>query len=291
MPYATSNGVRLYYEETGEGVPVILVHEFAGDCRSWDPQVRFFARRYRVITYNARGYPPSDVPEDPAAYSQDAAVADLGALMDHLRLPRAHLCGLSMGAYAVLHLGLRHPDRALSLVVAGCGYGSDDPDRFRREAEALAARIEREGMAVVGPAYARGPTRLPFLQKDPLGWREFADALARHSDHGSACTLRGVQARRPSLYTLQDALQQLRVPTLVITGDEDDPCVEPAVFLKRHIATAGLVVLPRTGHTINLEEPDAFNRIVLDFLTLVDKGRWTPRDPRARDASPLLPTP
>jgi pimeloyl-ACP methyl ester carboxylesterase len=289
MPYATVHGVRLYYEVTGEGTPLIFVHEFAGDCRSWDPQVRFFARRYRVVTYNARGYPPSDVPEDPAAYSQDAAVDDLAGLMECLGIPQAHLCGLSMGAYAVLHLGLRFPARARSLVVAGCGYGSDDPERFRREAETLAARIQREGMEVVGPQYAQGPTRVPFMHKDPLGWTEFAQALARHSRHGSACTLLGVQARRPSLYTLREPLERLRVPTLIVTGDEDDPCVEPGVFLKRHIPTAGLVVVPRTGHTINLEEPDLFNRVVLDFLTTVDAGRWSARDPRSRRGSTLLP--
>ncbi len=289
MPYASVNGVRLYYETTGEGFPLVLVHEFAGDSRSWEPQVRFFARRFRVVTYNARGYPPSDVPEDPAAYSQDAAVEDLLGVMRHLELAQAHLCGLSMGAYAVLHVGLRHPEMARSLVVAGCGYGSDDPERFRRDAEELARRIDREGMAAVGPAYARGPTRLPFMRKDPRGWQEFADALARHSGPGSAGTMRGVQARRPSVYSLADALQRLTVPTLIVNGDEDEPCLAPGLFLKRHIRSAGLLVLPATGHTINLEEPEAFNRAVLEFVTLADAGRWPLREPRPAGASALLP--
>ncbi len=288
MPHAIINGVRLYYEVSGRGVPLIFVHEFAGDFRSWGPQVRVFARRYRVITYNARGYPPSDVPEDPEAYSQDAAVEDLHGLMTHLEISQAHLCGLSMGGYAVLHLGLRHPEAARSLVVAGCGYGSDRQERFREEAEELARRIEHDGMAVVAADYARGPQRLQFMNKDPRGWQRFADALARHSGAGSARTMRGVQARRPSVYALGDALQRLRVPMLIVNGDEDEPCLEPGLFLKRRIPTAGLLILPQTGHTINLEEPAAFNQAVLDFLTRVESGQWPVRDPRSISASALL---
>ncbi len=289
MPYATVNGIRLHYEDTGEGYPLVFVHEFAGDGLSWEPQVRFFARRYRVVTYNARGYPPSDVPEDPAAYSQDAAVEDLLGVMRHLGIAQAHLCGLSMGGYAVLHFGLRHPELARSLVVAGCGYGSDDPERFRRDAEELARRIERDGMAAVGRDYAQGATRIPFMRKDPHGWQELAEALARHSGPGSAGTMRGVQARRPTVYSLKEALPRLTVPTLIVNGDEDDPCLEPGLFLKRHIPTAGLLVLPTTGHTINLEEPAAFNHALLDFFTLVEAGRWPVRDLRVPGASALLP--
>ncbi len=289
MPHAAVNGVRLHYEVTGEGFPLVFVHEFAGDGRSWEPQVRFFARRYRVVTYHARGYPPSDVPEDPGAYSQDAAVDDAAGLMRYLGLPKAHLVGLSMGGYAVLHFGLRYPELAKSLVVCGCGYGSDDPERFRRDAEELARRIEHDGMATVGPAYAEGPTRVQFKRKDPRGWQEFADALARHSSPGSTGTMRGIQARRPTVYALKDALERLTVPTLIVNGDEDEPCLEPGLFLKRHIPSAGLCVLPVTGHTMNLEEPAAFNRAVLDFITEVDAGRWPVRDPGSRSASALLP--
>jgi pimeloyl-ACP methyl ester carboxylesterase len=289
MPEAGVNGVRLYYEVAGSGPPLVFVHEFAGDSRSWDPQVRFFARRYQTITYNARGYPPSEVPDDPAAYSQDAAVEDLRGLILHLGVAPAHLCGLSMGGYAVLHIGLRYPQLARSLVVAGCGYGSDDQATFSRDAEELARRIEGEGMATAGPVYARGPYRQPFLHKDPLGWQEFADALARHSSRGSAFTMRGVQAHRPSVYDLRAQLTRLTLPTLIMTGDEDDPCLAPSLFLKRYIGSAGLLILPKTGHTINLEEPGTFNRAVLDFLTLVESGRWPTREPQPADRSALLP--
>lgn len=289
MPHASVNGVRLYYEATGQGTPLVFVHEFAGDCRSWDPQVAYFARRYRAITYNARGYPPSDVPETLDAYSQDIAVDDLRGVVEQVAGGPAHICGLSMGGYATLHFGLRYPDLARSLVVAGCGYGSDTPEAFQRDADALGERIQRNGMAEVAPLYAEGPMRVQFQRKDPQGWRAFADALARHSTTGSAMTLRGVQGRRPTVYSLQDRLARLTVPTLIVTGDEDEPCLEPGVFMKRQIKTAGLLVVPNTGHVVNLEEPAAFNAAVLEFLTLAESGRWPPRDPRSVGRSSMIP--
>ena len=289
MPTADVGGVKLDYEEAGQGTPLLFVHEFAGDGQSWRPQVRFFSRRYRTITFNARGYPPSDVPEDPRAYSQRQAVDDVRGVLDHLGISRAHVCGLSMGGYATLHFGLDHPARALSLVVAGAGYGSDDPARHRAECEVVARRFETEGMEAAGDVYSRGSTRVQFMEKDPLGWQEFHDRLTAGSARGHALTLRGVQMTRPAIYDLGERLERLAVPTLVVTGDEDAPCLEPALYLKRKIRTAGLVVLPRSGHTINLEEPGAFNRAVLDFLTAVDAGRWTPRHPDALTGSPILP--
>src|SRR5881275_998575 len=120
MPKVAIGSVKLHYEEAGRGTPLVFVHEFAGDAQSWRLQMAFFSRRYRTIAFNARGYPPSDVPDDPAAYSQQHAVDDIKGLMDALRIDRAHIVGLSMGGYATLHFGLQYPGRALSLVVAGC---------------------------------------------------------------------------------------------------------------------------------------------------------------------------
>ncbi len=289
MPKADVGGVSLYYEEVGSGRPLVFVHEFAGDCWSWQPQVRFFARRYRTIAFNARGYPPSDVPSDPGAYSQRQAADDIRRVLDHLAIPRAHVVGLSMGGYATLHFGLNHPDRALSLVVAGAGYGSDDRERHRVDTELVARRLEAEGMAAVADFYSRGPTRVQFLEKDPAGWQEFRDRLAAGSAQGHALTLRGVQMLRPSIFDLGEAMAKLEVPTLIMTGDEDEPCLEPALYMKRAIVTSGLVVLPKSGHAINLEEPDLFNRAVLDFLTAVDTGRWTRRRADSMTGSAILP--
>jgi pimeloyl-ACP methyl ester carboxylesterase len=291
MPMAAMNGVKLYYEVTGTGYPLLLSHEFAGDYRSWEPQVRYFARRYQVITYNARGYPPSDVPEDVSAYSQQQAADDIVGLLRHLNISQAHLVGLSMGGYAVLHAGLSHAEVCRSLVVAGCGYGSvaEDRQKFQQDSGHVAERLQHEGMQAVAAVYAKGPTRVQFEDKDPRGWREFADQLAEHSALGAALTLRGVQGQRPSVYALEAQMRQLRVPTLIVTGDEDEPCLEPGLFMKRTIPTAGLLVMPKCGHTLNIEEPEAFNRAISDFLALVEAGKWGPRNPASLSSSAILP--
>jgi pimeloyl-ACP methyl ester carboxylesterase len=206
------------------------------------------------------------------------AIDDIKGVLDHLAIPRAHVCGLSMGAYATLIFGLTYPERALSLTVAGGGYGSaTDREAFQKITIEMAERLEREGMAPVAATYSRGPTRVQFLRKDPQGWQEFHDHLAAGSSTGRAMTLRGVQMTRPSFFELEREFARLLVPVLVMVGDEDDPAIEPSLFLKRKAPAAGLVVLPNSGHTINLEEPDLFNRALLDFLTAVDGGRWPSR--------------
>jgi pimeloyl-ACP methyl ester carboxylesterase len=284
MPYITTDdGARLYYEEAGRGSALIFVHEFAGDYRSYDDQMRYFSRRYRCVAYNARGYPPSDVPDDPASYSQDRARDDVRAVLDGLAIGRAHVVGISMGGFATLHFGLTYPERASSLVVAGCGYGADPArrDQFRVEAEAAAHRFETLSMDEAADGYANGPTRVQLQNKDPRGWAEFRRMLAEHSAHGSALTLRGVQKRRPSLYDLVEQMKLMTTPALVMAGDEDDPCLEASLLMKRTIPSAGLAILPRTGHALNLEEPALFNSLVAEFFHQVEAERWTQRDPRS----------
>jgi pimeloyl-ACP methyl ester carboxylesterase len=288
MPHATTDdGVRLYYEETGSGTPVIFVHEYAGDHRSWEAQMRHFGQRYRAITYAARGYPPSDVPEDVAQYSQARAADDIGAVLDHLRIDKAHVVGLSMGGFATLHFGFRHAARARSLVVAGCGYGAEpgQRDRFRAEAETIADFIATQGIPVFAEKYAYGPTRVQFENKDPRGFDEFKRMLAEHSALGARNTQLGVQRERPSLYDLIDQMKALKLPTLILTGDEDWPCLAPGLLMKQTIQSAALSVMPNCGHAINIEDPDEFNRIVSAFIVQVDSGRWPMRDPRAVSAS------
>jgi pimeloyl-ACP methyl ester carboxylesterase len=288
MPFATTDdGVKLYFEETGAGAPIVFVHEFAADHRSWEMQMRHFGQRYRCITYGARGYPPSDVPEKASSYSQIRATDDILAVMDHLGLRQAHIVGLSMGGFATLHFGFRHAARALSLVVAGVGYGAEREQqaKFRGEVEMVASSLLNEGMAAFAEKYAYGPTRVQFENKDPRGFAEFKKALAEHSALGSANTQIGVQGQRPSLYDLVDQMRNMAVPTLILTGDEDWPCLAPALLMKREIPTAALAVMPNCGHTINLEDPDQFNRVVGAFIGQVDAGRWPKRDPRAVSAS------
>ena len=277
----TDDGVELHYEDVGEGTPLVFVHEYAGDHRAWEPQLRFFARRYRCVAFSARGYPPSAVPADPAAYSQDRATDDIAAVITGLGLAPAHVIGLSMGGFATLHLGLRHPHLARSLVAAGVGYGAA-PDRraqFWQETDATIGRIRAEGMAAMATVYGHGPTRLVFEQKDPRGFAEFIAQLAEHSTEGSALTMQGVQRQRPSLFDLKDGFAAMTLPTFIIAGDEDDPTLEASLYLKRTISGSALLVMPKCGHTLNLEDPDAFNRAVLDFITHVDAGTWRARIP------------
>jgi pimeloyl-ACP methyl ester carboxylesterase len=195
-----------------------------------------------------------------------------------------------MGGLATLHFGLCYPDRALSLVVAGAGYGSGDPEGNRKDCEQVARRFETEGMEKTGDFYAHGPSRVQLLEKDPVGWQEFRDRLCAGSAKGHALTMRGVQMRRPTVYSLEERLTNLDVPTLIVTGDEDEPCLEPALFMKRKIPTSALVVLPKSGHAVNLEEPAAFNDAVLDFVTAVDAGRWGRRRADSLSKSGILPT-
>ncbi len=288
MAYATAeDGVRLYYEETGSGRTVIFVHEFAGDMRSWEPQMRHFGRSYRCISYNARGYPPSDIPAQHTSYSQARAADDIKAVLDAAGADDAHVIGLSMGGFATLHFGFRHPKRARSLCVGGCGYGAEpeQSDRFKEEAEATAKILLNGSMDAFAEAYGHGPTRVQFENKDPRGFAEFKRMLAEHSALGSANTQLGVQRARPSLYTLVDEMKKLKVPTLIITGDEDWPTLMPGILMKRNISSSALAVMPNAGHAINLEDPDVYNRIVSDFLASVESGRWPNRDPRSMISS------
>ena len=288
MPYATADdGVRLYWEESGSGAPLLFVHEFAGDHRSWAPQVEHFRDRYRCLVYDARGYPPSDVPADESAYSQHRAVADAVTVLDAAGVERTHVVGISMGGFCTLHLGLRHPERASALVIAGVGYGAhpDAAPAFRKECEAIAAAFASEGSATVAERYAVGPARVQFQNKNRAEWEVFARQLAEHDAGGAARTMLGVQRLRPSLYDLRDDLAAMTVPVLIVAGDEDEGCLEADLMLKRTIPTSGLAILPRTGHTCNLEEPDVFNALVERFLRDVDGGAITPRDPRSLGAS------
>jgi len=280
MEFLDVGGVKLAYEQHGGGFPLVWVHEYSGSMESWRPQVQFFARRYRVITYNARGYPPSDVPTGLDAYSPDQAVEDLRALLQHLDIASAHLAGLSMGGNTVLRFGLAHPEMARSLTVASAGSGSDNPDRFRAEQAERSAWLEREGQKAL-ESYPWGPTRTTLRRKDATGWQEFLDQFLRHSAAGLALTSRGVQARRQPLYAFESELQALQVPTLILVGDEDEPCLDVGLFLKRNIPRSGLAIFPQSGHAINLEEAELFNRTVLDFLTSVEASKW-PKQERLR---------
>ena len=284
MPHITArDGTRLYYEEAGRGTPVVFVHEYAGDFRSWEMQMRHFSRAYRCITFSQRGYPPSDIPSDAAKYSQDLARDDVLALMDALKVEKAHVVGHSMGAYTSLHVGIHAPQRCISVVAAGCGWGSSPDVKKREEMKALAAEVGKmfaaEGIKAAAAKYADAPMRQAQKNKDPRGYAEFARMLAEHSAEGHAHTMLNLQLKRPTLWEMEASLEKFSVPLLIIVGDEDEPCIDGSVYLKRTVPTAGLLVIPRSGHNIPSEEPAAFNAAVAELFASAEAGRWLAHKP------------
>jgi pimeloyl-ACP methyl ester carboxylesterase len=285
MPHiAAPDGTRLYYEEAGQGTPVVFVHEYAGDYRTWEPQMRHFSRSHRCITYSQRGYPPSDVPEDGAKYGQDIARDDVVAVMDALKIDKAHIVGHSMGAATALHVGIHYARRCISVVAAGCGYGSSPDLKLVEEARAQSRETGKmfadKGIETMAPIYADGATRQTHKNKDPRGFAEFAKMLGEHSATGHALTMLHLQAKRPTLWDMEADLKKFSPPLLIIVGDEDGWCLDASIFLKRTAPTAGLLVIPRSGHTITSEEPAAFNAALADFFANAEAGRWMSHRPR-----------
>jgi pimeloyl-ACP methyl ester carboxylesterase len=275
------DGVELHAEETGRGVAIVFVHEFAGDHRTWEPQVRRFSRSHRCITFSARGYPPSDVPEDGAKYSQDRARQDVIAVMDHFGIDRAHLVGHSMGAYTALHVGMHHPERCISITAAGCGWGSSPADepKVAEICGDIGRMFREQSLAEAASKYADAPMRQTFKAKDRRGYAEFARMLGEHSARGLELTMLNVQARRPSLGALEASLEKMQVPLLVLVGDEDFPCLDGSLYLKRTVPTAALNVVPRSGHTITSEEPAIFNAALAELFSAAEAGTWMAHRP------------
>jgi len=284
MPYANSNGVKLYYEEAGRGFPLLLAHEFGGDHRSWEDQFRYFTRHYRVIAYNARGFPPSDTPESLDAYSQEIFVEDMGNVLRHLKIDKAHVAGLSMGSMTTLHFGVRHPQMARSLVISGTGPGDTKraKDRFESEIVEFITNIEANGWKKISENYGLSDDRAWLRDKNPRGYDEFVRQLAERPVKGPLQALRRVVTGRPLLLAMEVKLRAMTVPTLILLGDEDHVCLDTGLWLKRVLPVAGLHVLPKTGHTTNLEEPFRFTQAMADFFTAVEDNRWPATPPASR---------
>ncbi len=274
MPITKVNDVELYYEETGEGFPLVWNHEFAGDYRSLEPQVREFARRYRVITYNYRGWPPSSVPAGDAAYSTDALTDDLAGLLRQLGISCAHIAGLAMGGNIALSFAAKYPAAVAGLIIVGSGSGTLGHDRFVAESERLARVFEERGAAIAGEEIAQRPGRRIYGGKDPRGYAEFLERLQGHSAQGAAAAIRGVLIGRKTIFEMEPELRGIKAPTLLVVGDRDDGAMDASLFMARTMRHVGVVVLPFTGHIPNLEEPLLFNLHVGEFLAAVSEGRW-----------------
>ena len=280
MTTVQANGAALYTESCGQGPAIIFVHEFADNHESWSAQISALSRRFTCIAFNARGYPPSEVPENPDLYSQKIAAEDINSVLEGYSLEKAHIVGCSMGAFAALHFAILYPEKASSISLLSCGYGAPKEQQaaYAEDAEMLADKYLELGSEEMAELYANGAFRQQFKDKDFRGWRAFKDRLSNHSKHGAALTMLGVQRKRPSLYDLKEEISKVEVPALIMVGDEDDWCIEPSIYLKRTLPMSGLCVLPRTGHTVNLEEPTLTNLVLSDFLTMADSGNWSAKE-------------
>ncbi len=264
MPIARVNGASLYYEEAGTGPPLLFVHAFPVGRGMWEPQVRFFAAHFRVITYDCRGFGQSEAPTSPTAYSQAHSVGDAKGLLEHLRVAPAAVCGLSMGGNIALNLALGHPGTARALILCDTGAGSEDPGSFRARCVEYAKATER-GMdgffekLMLWPVFAdfvRGPRESALLREMVLA----------QPPHGIGLTALYTLATRLPIYALKESLESLRVPTLVVYGERDEACVNTSKFMASTIPTARLWMVPGASHFVNLDEPDRFNETVLAFL-------------------------
>jgi pimeloyl-ACP methyl ester carboxylesterase len=282
----TSDGVRLYAEAVGYGPPILFIHEFAADHRTWARQVEALSGGFQCITYSARGYLPSEVPKEQERYSYIRQADDAIDVLDAFGVEKAHIVGLSMGGFCALQLGIRYPGRVSSLLVSSAGSGANPASRaaFIAETEQVAAAFRAQGSAAVAEKLALGPSRIQLQRKNPAAWREFVRQLGEHSAEGMALTVTGVQRSRPSLYDITDQLRRITAPTLVVNGDEDEACLDAGLLLKRTIPAAGLLIVPNSGHALNLEEPDRYNDMIRTLIRAARGGSWPARDPRSLSA-------
>jgi pimeloyl-ACP methyl ester carboxylesterase len=249
MADLTRDGVRLYYESHGDGPAVLWSHGYSATGAMWDGQLPALTDRYRVITWDMRGHGRSDTPDDPALYSEQATVADMAAILDACDVGRAAIGGLSLGGYMSLAFHHAYPGRtsALLLCDTGPGYRKDDArDGWNKMADRMAHAFETRGL-------------------DALG----ASAEVRVSTHRSAAGLalaaRGMLRQHDA--RIIESLPAIRVPTLVIVGANDDQFLVPADYIAAKVPGAEKVVIPDAGHAANIDQPDAFNRAVVDFLS------------------------
>lgn len=283
----TSDGIRLHVTDVGDGAPVLFLHEYAGDHRSWSGQVADLKDDFRCITFAARGYLPSDVPTSPSAYSWQQAVDDAITVLDVLEVETAHVVGLSMGGYTAVQMGLRHAERVRSITAVSVGSGSDPATRaaYLEETKAVADQLRSRGTAFVGRKMAEAPSRVQLKHHNDLAWYEFIEQFSEHSAEGLALTVLGIQGRRPSLHDMLSDFSDLAVPLLVVNGDEDEACLPTGMLLKRTAPSCGMLILPNSGHVPNLEDPQQFNDITRRFIQCVESNAWRERDPRSKFTS------
>jgi pimeloyl-ACP methyl ester carboxylesterase len=248
---ATLNGIELEYQDGGQGPAVLLGHGYSATGRMWDGQRAALGDRWRIVSWDMRGHGHTASPADPAQYSAALTVADMRALLDHLGIARAVVGGLSLGGYVSLAFYLAHPERVRALVICDSGPGYRNAEAraaWNQRADDRARELEARGLDALA-----GRTR------------EMREAMGHHaSAQGVAHAARGMLAQEGS--QVIDGLPTIRVPTLVIVGDQDQPFLAPCEYMAKKIPGARLEVIRGAGHASNLDQPDAFNRVLRDFL-------------------------
>ena len=248
MPKLDRDGVGIFYEDRGNGPAILLTHGYGATSRMWEPQTRALADRFRLIVWDIRGHGATDSPEDPGQYSEDASIADMAAILDACGVERAVIGGLSLGGYLSLAFHVRHPERVHALMLFDTGPGYRSPygrEQWNALAERYARGLEAKGLASLGSS------------------AEVRDAQHR-SARGLALAARGILAQRgPHVI---DSLPHIRVPTLVLWGENDAAFVKPGEYMAAKIPGARRVVVPGAGHAANLDQPEAFNAAVADFV-------------------------
>jgi pimeloyl-ACP methyl ester carboxylesterase len=267
MPDIQVDDIRVHYESAGTGKPLILIHSYPAHCEVWQPQIAAFSPHRRVIAYDVRGLGKTEAPTSAAAYSQERSIADLLGLLDVLKIPKADICGLSMGGNIALNFSIRHPDRVSSLIVTGTGAGTDDGSAFARVANGWADIAESQGMEAFGKALVVLPVFAEYADRGPEQYRRLWGLLTSHTAHGVAHTARQVLAKRPTISALVPHLKALPVTTLIMVGSEDTACLAAGEVMAANIPNVRHHVIPKTGHFSNLEEPETVNRLIADFLS------------------------
>ena len=266
MPNILANDIRIYYEERGAGPAMVWAHGLAGIWRGWEKVMDFFQDRFRVIAYDARGHGRSEIPDQPEAYSQDIMVEDMRGLLDALGITKAIVGGHSMGANVALNFALNYPKRCPAVIPVGIGSGSSDAGWWREWWGKLADLAEKKGMA----AFLEEMKKLPAWGSaltDPKMGKQLSQTVLANSRKGIAHTVRGVQAKRPSIFQLQPKLEKLTVPTLIVLSEGDTPVVESSRFMAEHIPGATLEIIPAKSHWTFTEAPEKFCQIVDQFVT------------------------
>jgi 3-oxoadipate enol-lactonase len=256
----TSAGASLACDVQGNGVSVLFLHAFPLGLAMWEPQVTALRGQYRVLRFDARGFggsPPGD-----GLLSMERIADDASALLDHLGVGQAVVCGLSMGGYAALALARRHPGRLRGLVLADTRAAADTPEG-RQNRATVAEKVLREGAGAAAEAFVPKLLGATTQRDRPAVVTQVREMILGNPPRGIADALAGLAARADSTPTLKE----IRVPTLVVCGEEDalTPPAD-AETLQQGIAGSRKVLLPRAGHLSNLEDPDAFNRALLGFL-------------------------